>query len=335
MPERVLASLVAFACAAVALLGLRAAASRLPQALPNARSLHGASIPRAGGWSIWAGFVPVVFLWPPAFGMVSWFAPFVALVLLSARDDAYPMPVHLRLVVHFAAAAWACVAILHGDMPRWSAFDSWPGVVRLAAATVVVAWSSNLYNFMDGSDGLAACMAIVGFGAYGAATAFSGRLEPAYVALACAVLPFLVVNRPPATMFMGDVGAVPLGFLAATFGLVGVVRNDWPAWFPLLVFLPFWSDASVTLARRLIRRERVWEAHRDHYYQRLVRLGAGHLGTLALYGAWMLASALCALWFLLRAPAFGGVALLAWVIVAGALFGLIDYHWRRQSPTTP
>ena len=87
---------------------------------------------------------------------------------------------------------------------------------------------------------------------------------------------------------MGDVGAVPMGFLAAALGAGRLARRDaGPAWFPLLVFLPFVADATVTLGKRLWRRERVWEAHRMHYYQRLHQLGAGHRGTLLVFGVLM------------------------------------------------
>ena len=128
-----------------------------------------------------------------------------------------------------------------------------------------------------------------------------------YLALAAAVVPFLAVNAPPARAFMGDVGAVPLGFLAATFGIAGCRSGTWPAWFPLLVFLPFVADASTTLVRRVMGGERVWEAHRTHYYQRLHQLGAGHRGTLAIYGALMVGTAGTALTVLAFAPGAGRV----------------------------
>ena len=76
-------------------------------------------------------------------------------------------------------------------------------------------------------------------------------------------------------MFLGDVGAVPLGFFAAAFGIAGVAGGAWEPWFPLLVFLPFIADASATLARRIAARERFWESHKSHHYQRLHQLGAG------------------------------------------------------------
>ena len=106
---------------------------------------------------------------------------------------------------------------------------------------------------MDGNDGLAASMAVLGFAAYGVGAVVRGRAATAYFALAAATLPFFAVNCPPARMFMGDVGAVPLGFLAAAFGIGGVVAGgSWPAWFPALVFLPFIADATITLARRAL-----------------------------------------------------------------------------------
>jgi UDP-N-acetylmuramyl pentapeptide phosphotransferase/UDP-N-acetylglucosamine-1-phosphate transferase len=192
-------------------------------------------------------------------------------------------------------------------------------------------WSLNLYNFMDGSDGLAAAMAIVGFGAYAVAEIAGGAPGTLPLAVAAAVLPFLAVNAPPARMFMGDVGAVPLGFLAATIGLDGFQAGRWPAWFPVLVFLPFIADATTTLVRRLWRRERVWEAHRSHYYQRLHRLGAGHRGTLGVYAALGAATAGSAVLTLSVAPDLGPAVLAAWIAVFAAFFAAIDYHWARRT----
>ena len=97
---------------------------------------------------------------------------------------------------------------------------------------------------MDGSDGLAATMAACGFGALAAGAAIGGASVLPALALVAACLPLLAVNVPPARIFMGDVGAVPLGFLAALLGLAGWGAGTWPAWFPLLVFLPFVADAT-------------------------------------------------------------------------------------------
>jgi len=148
------------------------------------------------------------------------------------------------------------------------------------------------------------------------------------------MIPVLFVNRPPARMFLGDVGAVPLGFLAAAFGIAGVAGGQWPLWFPVLVFLPFIADATVTLARRVVARERFWQSHRSHYYQRLHQLGAGHSGTLAAWAALMAGSAGTAVACACLSPSWGPVALAAWCIVHAGAFAAIDYHWRRSAETT-
>jgi UDP-N-acetylmuramyl pentapeptide phosphotransferase/UDP-N-acetylglucosamine-1-phosphate transferase len=135
------------------------------------------------------------------------------------------------------------------------------------------------------------------------------------------------MNFPPAKLFMGDVGSVPLGFIAATFGISGWYEGTWPVWFPVLVFLPFVADASVTLVLRLMRGAKIWEAHRDHFYQKLVQLGFGHRGTLMLYGALMLGIAASALLALARAPSSGPALLGLWSAVIALLFCAIGHSW--------
>jgi len=177
-------------------------------------------------------------------------------------------------------------------------------------------------------------MVPVGFTAYGIVLLCRGEAPALPLILAATMIPLLFVNRPPARMFLGDVGAVPLGFLAAAFGISGVAGGAWPAWFPLLVFLPFIADASVTLVRRMLAGERFWQSHRSHYYQRLHQLGAGHGGTLAAWGALMAGSAGTAVACACLFPSWGPAALGAWCIVHAGAFAAIDYHWRRSAGTT-
>jgi len=325
----VIAALVLGAAATAALSRF---AARLPHATPSDRTLHVGAIPRAGGWAIWAGFLPVALWLPPVFpggGLAGWLPAFVAVLAVSAADDMREVRVQARLAVHLAAAAWCAWALWRGADP--SSALTWSSVAAIAAMTLAIAWSANLYNFMDGSDGLAALMALFGFGAYGVAASREGGA--AFLALAAATLPFLAVNRPRATMFMGDVGSVPLGFLAAVFGLAGAVTGLWPAWFPVLVFLPFIADASVTLARRAAGGARLSDPHKEHYYQRLHRMGAGHAGTLCAYGAAMAFTSAGAVLCLALAPAWGEALLVLACVVCFTLFGAIDYHWRRRALT--
>jgi UDP-N-acetylmuramyl pentapeptide phosphotransferase/UDP-N-acetylglucosamine-1-phosphate transferase len=191
-------------------------------------------------------------------------------------------------------------------------------------------WMTNLYNFMDGSDGLAGGMALCGFGCYGTGAWLNGNEAFALLnfAVASAALGFLFFNLHPAKVFMGDAGSIPLGFLAAAFGVLGWQQNYWPFWFPMLVFSPFVADATITLFKRALRGEKLSQAHRNHYYQRLVKMGWGHRNTaLAEYVLMLIASA-SALWGI-NLDTRGEIGLLiGWCAIYLCLMMWIDRRWR-------
>jgi UDP-N-acetylmuramyl pentapeptide phosphotransferase/UDP-N-acetylglucosamine-1-phosphate transferase len=175
-------------------------------------------------------------------------------------------------------------------------------------------------------------MAVIGFGAYAIAAHLSGAgpFGALCASVAAAAAGFLVFNFPPARLFMGDAGSVPLGFLAGALGVYGWSRGFWPIWFPLLVFAPFVCDATLTLLRRALRRERLWQAHREHYYQRLVRMGFGHQGTAVIEYAVMAGCAVTAL-LIRREPSTVQAAVLAGaaaVLIAIAVW--VDLRWARH-----
>jgi UDP-N-acetylmuramyl pentapeptide phosphotransferase/UDP-N-acetylglucosamine-1-phosphate transferase len=205
------------------------------------------------------------------------------------------------------------------------------GVAAALAATFAIAWMINLYNFMDGSDGLAGSMALCGFGAYGIAALCAG--DAAFAALnfsvAAAAAGFLLFNFPPARVFMGDAGAIPLGFLAAACGIAGWQRDAWPLWFGGIVFSPFIVDATLTLAKRLVRGDKVWQAHREHYYQRLVQSGWGHRRTLCAEAGLMIAATAAALAGLRLEPTQQTAMLAAVTIAYVALIVVLE---RRLPP---
>jgi UDP-GlcNAc:undecaprenyl-phosphate GlcNAc-1-phosphate transferase len=320
------AAVISFLLASCGVVALQHRAQILPQARPTDRSLHERSVMRVGGLAIWAGFIPVAVLAPPVAAIAKpvWLVAWLAVATVSLVDDwrgVHPAP---RLGVHGLAAV-AAAAVLGGSMASAPSATQW--LLQVGWMALVIAWSANLFNFMDGSDGLAAAMAVCGFAAYAFAAEIAGAPAQVYAALGAATLAFLTVNLPPARAFMGDVGAVPLGFLAALFGISGWRASVWPGWFPLLVFLPFVMDATATLVRRLLKGERLWEAHRTHYYQRLHQLGALHRGTLAIYCGLMVGTAATAL--------AGWWALAAWAAVMAAFFASIDYHWSQKNTKSP
>lgn len=289
---------------------------RFFQDIPNERSLHSTPVPRIGGIALISG---VLSGWTLLIQSLAWWVmlPAAGLFALSLLDDMRSQPAGIRLVGHFLAAL---VAV------------SGAGVSMLWFIPVLLftVWMTNLYNFMDGSDGLAGGMALFGFGCYGAGAWMGGNESFALVNLsvAAAALGFLFFNFYPARVFMGDAGSIPLGFLAAVFGVSGWQQGYWPLWFPLLVFSPFVVDATTTLVKRARRGERLSQAHRSHYYQRLVQMGWGHRNTAFAEYALMLLAGMSALWGIgltLSAQCF---LLLGWGLVFLALMMSIDKHWR-------
>jgi len=307
----------ALACAAVILTLLRRP-EWLPLDRPNERSLHEGPVPRVGGLGMMAGAL-LAFALLRAEPLLA--ALVLALAVVSFLDDRSHLPIGVRFAAH-AAAAIVFVALAMPDLhPIWQ-----------AAAVLAVIWTTNLYNFMDGSDGLAGGMALFGFAAYalGAWLAGDGIFAALAASVAAAAAAFLPFNFPPARAFMGDAGSIPLGFLAATLGLLGWREGYWPVWFPVLVFSPFVLDASVTLARRVLRGERFWVAHKIHYYQRLVQLGWGHRNTALAEYALMAVCGGVALWALGQQAAAQWTALGAMAAVYVALAAAIDLAWRRR-----
>ncbi|MDQ7010674.1 MAG: glycosyltransferase family 4 protein [Mariprofundaceae bacterium] len=253
---------------------------------PNARSLHEHPTPRTGGVAIIvsaiAGWGVLVWYsgWPAEMRWVAFAALLTAAV--SFTDDVRELSAGIRLAVHALAAA----ILIAGEMVLpWG----WFGTIITFLAII---WALNLYNFMDGMDGFAGGMAVFGFGFLGLAGSQSGNGAFAWYSwmVAASALGFLLLNFPPARIFMGDAGSATLGLLAAGFSLWGIHAGLFSLWLPLLVFSPFVVDATVTLLRRALRGDRVWQAHRTHYYQRLVRAGWGHRKTVLAEYALMLAA---------------------------------------------
>jgi UDP-GlcNAc:undecaprenyl-phosphate GlcNAc-1-phosphate transferase len=290
--------------------------ARLVLDIPNDRSLHGEPTPRTGGVGLLFAAAGV---WL-AFGAPGMLATALLALILAAVfliDDVRGLPVAVRLGSQFAAAlAFVLVSGLEAPL-------------MLPLVIVAIAWSMNLYNFMDGSNGLAGGMTAIGFGAYAIAAEAAGArdLALAGTVIAGAALGFLIWNFDPARIFLGDAGSVTLGFLAAAIGVFGWQRTAWPFWFPVLIFSPFVLDASVTLVRRALRREALWQAHKSHYYQRLIRMGWGHRRTAIAAYALMLAVASTALLVRSAAPAVAVAAVAVWLLVYAALAYSIDRRW--------
>lgn len=289
------------------------------QDVPNERSLHSKAVPRIGGVGLMAG---VLSGWSLLFSSWAWWVvlPLLGLFAISLLDDVRSLPVKQRLLAHLLAAA-----IVVGG----SGLLVQQGVFAVVAVWLLIVWMTNLYNFMDGSDGLAGGMALFGFAMYGVAAWLSQNTPFAWLnfSIAAAAASFLYYNFHPAKIFMGDSGSIPLGFLAAVIGLWGWQQGSWEMWFPFLVFSPFIVDASVTLLKRVLRGDKITEAHREHYYQRLIQLGWGHRNVALAEYALMLAVGASALWVLPQS--FPWQALCAWGMAYACSMWLLDTRWKN------
>lgn len=269
---------------------------------PNERSLHTQPTPRTGGVAIFAGIFSVVSVWLFVVGGDStsaWLMAGAGLVAaLSFLDDRRGLSAATRFFGHVIGAG----LVVFGAglaLPALSSGISiaWPLWLSLSLSVFYLAWMVNLYNFMDGMDGFAGGMTLIGFGTFAILGLLGGNLLFTAVSLIIAASAggFLMFNFPPARIFMGDTGSAALGLLAGGLSLWGARDGIFPFWAALLVFSPFIVDASATLLRRLARGERVWQAHKTHYYQRLVQSGWGHRKTVLYEYALMLACGLSAL----------------------------------------
>jgi Fuc2NAc and GlcNAc transferase len=254
--------------------------------IPNERSSHSLPVPRMGGVPMVAAaalaFGGWVFLeageatFPRGLPYTFLFA--LTMFVLGFYDDLRNLSPLFRFLVQFVSALLLLVFLA----PRLPDVSLWKWVLPKWAWVVPgafwVVWMLNLYNFMDGIDGLAGGEAVVASSFFFLVFAYYGQSgwAVANLVVAAASMGFLVHNWPPAKIFMGDAGSA---FLGAFYGMQSVVAAlSTPVPFPVLVlpFANFILDTTFTLCRRLIRREKWYRAHRSHFYQRMTNVGMTH-----------------------------------------------------------
>lgn len=299
--------------------------------VPNARSSHSVPTPRGGGVAIVLAYLGALVFWRIYAGVAD--GLFWSLLLgggviaaVGFRDDQVGLPARVRFGFHLFAAALAV-----WNLGGWPVLDlgfsalHW-GMAGAVMAVLGLAWSINLYNFMDGIDGLAGMQAVFVAGAGGALIWLGGYDAMPLWLLAAASAGFLLLNWPPAKIFMGDAGSGFLGYALGVHALHATTSGSTPIWPWLILLAVFVVDATLTLLRRALRGIRVTDAHRTHAYQWASRrLGAHKPVTLAVLSinlALLLPLALTAqavpgLAVFLVVLSFAVLAGLAWYLDAG------------------
>jgi Fuc2NAc and GlcNAc transferase len=295
--------------------------------MPNARSSHTIPTPRGGGVAIVLSYLAALLLWRFEAGVAD--GLFCSLLvgggLIAAVgfwDDHSSLSARTRFACHLLASAFAVFML--GGWPvldagfvhiRWGFAGAWVAVLALT-------WVINLYNFMDGIDGIAGTEAVFVAGAGGALLWLVGADGMPLWLLAAACAGFLLLNWPPAKIFMGDAGSGFLGFVLGVHALHATTNGATRIWPWLILLGVFIVDATLTLLRRAARRIRVTDAHRTHAYQWASRrFGAHKPVTLAI---------LLINLFVLFPAALAAAALphAALPITVGCLLGLGWLAWR-------
>lgn len=305
--------------------------------LPSARSSHDAPSPRGGGLAVVVvtlAALPVLagWGWLSVPRLLALWGGGAVVAAVGWLDDRTNVPANWRLLVHLLAATWVVAWVGETPVLALPGMDwdwGWFGPVVLV---LFIGWVLNLYNFMDGIDGIAGVEAVTVAGVAATLLWWLGAEGWAMVAglLAAVSLGFLAWNWPPAKIFMGDVGSGFIGFFIAALAVLtcqDTVLNLW-AW--LILLGAFVVDASITLARRILRRERFYEAHRSHAYQQASRQYGGHLPVTVAVGLINLVWLAPLAWGAVVWPQWGGVILiLAWIPLV-----LVCLYFRAGLPET-
>ncbi len=324
-----IAGLSALVCVALIVL-LRPMLQRYALAKPNARSSHRVPTPQGGGIAVMAatlaasGFGLVAFVAPFTPSLATAFAAAIVMAAVGVFDDVRPLAVAPRLLLQALAVA----AVIYALPDTLRVLPAWPLSLERALLFVGGLWFVNLVNFMDGIDWMTVVEVVPVAGAlvvFGGLGALSSDAVAVALALGGAMVGFAYFNRPAAKLFLGDVGSLPIGLLLGWL----LVRLAGAGHLAAALLLPLYylADATLTLLQRLSRGERIWQAHRTHYYQRATDRGfaVGEIVGLVLIVNLVLA-ALALATVLVKSRLVDGAALAC----GAALVGLLLYGFTRK-----
>ncbi len=252
-----------FVCVQLFLIIYKMQSPKIFYDIPNKRSSHSKPILKVGGLIIFLNFYFLSIL------LIS-YSPINQVLLLSTLiflisllDDFFDISIYLRLFVHFITCG-LLIFLLDFDFFLVSIFF-----------LISLIWITNLYNFMDGINGLSAFMLIFGFLPLGYISYTHGDFELSgnIFLLVFLIIPFLYFNFIKNKIFLGDAGAVTIGFIAGGVGLYGWKFGYWPIWFPTILFSIFGADATLTLILRVVYKKNPLMPHKTYFFHKLIDLG--------------------------------------------------------------
>ena len=253
-------------------------------AQPGERQSHSVATPTGGGLGLMLSIALTTlclqgFIHLPVFWWQNVIPSVFVLAVVGWFDDKHSVSSLLRLLVQLAVSIW----LLGFGLLQFSL----PSVGLYMVAVLAIVWMMNLYNFMDGSNGMAGFQGVFAGIVLAVIFQFEGYsgMALAALAIAAACAGFLPLNFPHARVFMGDVASVPLGFVFAALAVYGIKTGSLSLPVSLLIMSVFIVDATLTLLIRVIRRERWYTAHAQHIYQRLIAHGWSHRRVLIAYQA--------------------------------------------------
>jgi UDP-N-acetylmuramyl pentapeptide phosphotransferase/UDP-N-acetylglucosamine-1-phosphate transferase len=260
--------------------------------IPGERSSHSVPVPRTGGTGVLLGaMVGVLLFCRMGPGLTVAMGLGGAVVLMSLLDDIFTLPSLPRFLIHILSAS-LCIYLIRLNVPRlglpylqeipWLAFSRWVGIV--VGVFFVVAFL-NIFNFMDGINGISASQGM--FGAAGLTVLLSMHAQSNSALIAAAIaggcVGFFPHNFPKARTFLGDIGSTGIGFALAMLTIIGASQTSIPWVAYLLLFAVYIYDGAFTIIKRTLHGENPTKAHREHHYQLLIRSGWSHSAVTGLY----------------------------------------------------
>ena len=292
-------------------------------AQPGERQSHEIATPTGGGLGLIFSIVVTtvclqLFIPLPDFWWQNMLPGILLLAIIGWRDDRVSVSAQLRLAVQFVAGLWM---IGFG----WSGF-SINDLGLLVVAVVATVWMMNIYNFMDGSNGMAGFQGVFAGLLMALLFQIGGHQAMALIALAVAAAcaGFLPLNFPQARVFMGDVASVPLGFIFASFIIYGIAVDALSLPVSTLIMSVFIVDATLTLLTRVFRKEQWYTAHAQHVYQRLITHGWSHWQVLVIYQAINVVLVLPAIMVVEAYPQYAAVTVGLVFLALGACWHIVN-----------